>query len=172
MEEQVGRLTGPGGDLPPAVAAIVEDLGTEPETATVPEPAEADPADVVELTPHRRRAAAEAKASRPRLSWAPFAAYFAVWVVYSAVLVVLLRDTAELALLGSDTYRLAVIAGVALIAAGPLVALSAWAAARARATRGEGLLSAAFLRGGLVTALGAATWFAALSVLDALVRRG
>ncbi|MDZ4655191.1 MAG: hypothetical protein U1F44_04890 [Coriobacteriia bacterium] len=103
------------------------------------------------------------------ISWTPFLAYLAVWVVLCVSAVVLLRPAAlDGGARWAPEYLYVAYAGIGMTAAGPLLSLVVWIAVRVRRERNarRGLFTSALVKGSVVTFTGAILWIVALYVLD------
>ena len=101
------------------------------------------------------------------LVW-PFVVYGAVWAAFIGALVSqLLSLPSGMLAYAASVYAWGVWAGVALVAAAPLVILGSWLGARRPdEDANRGLFSVALLRGSLVTVAGVISWWVALAAVD------
>ncbi|MDF1542028.1 MAG: hypothetical protein RQ731_03135 [Anaerosomatales bacterium] len=101
----------------------------------------------------------------------PFVLYLMVWAGMAAATVVILTGPGAAAVPVDDpAYPVVLLVGLTLAACGPLLSLTVWIVARARAVpecRG-GLLTTALVRGASATLFGVVAWWAALLIVDAL----
>ncbi|MBN2404893.1 MAG: hypothetical protein JXE06_04875 [Coriobacteriia bacterium] len=105
------------------------------------------------------------------ISWTPFMAYLALWVVLCVAAVVLLRPAAlDGGARWVPEYLYAVYAGLGMTALGPVLALVVWLVVRARREEDgrRGLFVSALVKGAVVTFTGVLLWIVALYILDAL----
>ncbi len=105
------------------------------------------------------------------ISWTPFMAYLALWVVLCVAAVVLLRPAAlDGGARWAPEYLYAVYAGLGMTAMGPVLALVVWLVVRARREKDarRGLFVSALVKGAVVTFTGVLLWIVALYILDAL----
>lgn len=103
------------------------------------------------------------------VSWVPFSAYLALWIVLAvATFVVLRTSVAAEGALWVPEYAFSVYGGVALVGLGPVLALGVWLSARSKVEPGhrQGLLSSALLRAAGATFVGVVLWLVALYALD------
>jgi len=100
----------------------------------------------------------------------PFVAYDAVWLAYAAALVWQFSTLpAAQAVFDSEFYPLAILGGLALAIAGPVLILTVWIASWRRSSAGKGsLLVSALVRGAVATVIGVSFWWGALLILDRL----
>lgn len=103
------------------------------------------------------------------LTWIPYAAYLGLWVILAGATAYLLRGASpEQPARWIPAYELLVWAGVALVAAGPLLSLAVWMVARTRREpeQRRGLLTAAAVRGALTAFFGAVVWLVTLYIIE------
>jgi hypothetical protein len=140
----------------PAEAVSAEAQTVEPPRAGAP-PGEAIPAPV---------------GVAPRAPAWPFVSYALVWLVAASVGGWLLVSTTPSRgpIVGTETYRIVVLAGAGLTALGPVLALIVWIAVlvRTRGVRHRGVLTSSLLKGALATLCGVALWWAMLLIVDTL----
>ena len=103
------------------------------------------------------------------LTWIPYAAYLAAWLVLAGASAYLLKDaTPESPARWMPEYAIIVWTGVGLTALGPLLSLVVWLVARSRRTAAarRGLLVSALVRGALTAVFGVLIWAATIYVLE------
>ena len=98
----------------------------------------------------------------------PFGVYAVVWASFIGTLAwQLLSLPNGMLAYATSVYAWGVWAGVALVAAAPLVILGSWLGARRPdEDANRGLLSVALLRGSLVTVVGVISWWVTLAAVD------
>ena len=119
--------------------------------------------------------AALAEAVDGGLTWIPFAAYLGCWLLLSAVSGYLLSGaTPQSPARFLPAYEPLMWSAVGLVAAGPVLSLVVWLAARARrpAHKRRGILASAMVRGSLAAFFGVAIWIATLYGLDVMTMSG
>lgn len=103
------------------------------------------------------------------LGWLPYAFYLGAWLLLSAATAFLLKGASpEDPARWMPAYPALVWTGVGLAAAGPVVSLGVWLAAR-RSRPSEarrGLLAVALIRGALTAVFGVVIWIATLYALE------
>ena len=100
----------------------------------------------------------------------PFVVYDAVWLAFAGVLIWQFEQLpAGQAVFESPLYEAAVLGGVALTIAGPVLILATWIGSWGRpgASKG-GLFVSALIKGAIATVLGVTLWWVALMALDQL----
>ncbi len=147
-------------DLAAAVAASEEQVGVESTLDDiVPETAHAEIAEVVpELS------------ARYGAPWWPFLVYLGLWFVFAGVGVWQMQKlpTGQV-IFEAQLYTWLLYAALGLLAAGPLLILVVWVAARFGSSRHKsGLLSSAMIKGATMTLLGAIVWWGTLIAVDYL----
>lgn len=106
-----------------------------------------------------------------RVAWWPFIVYGVLWIGLAGSSYVLLTGTqVDLPAFRQDSYPYLVLAGLVLTLLGPLIALAVWLFAWFKAKKPErgGMLTAALVRGSIVTFLGVVVWWGVLVLVDAL----
>lgn len=109
------------------------------------------------------------------ISWIPFAVYLGAWIALSALSAYFLRSaTAEQPARWLPEYVPLLWAGVGLTAAGPVLSLAVWLAARAGRLPGHrrGLFASAMTRGALAALFGVIIWVATLYILEITTMNG
>jgi hypothetical protein len=105
----------------------------------------------------------------PSVSIWPFVIYDAVWLLFAAAIVWQGKQLPPgSAVFESPLYPLAVLGGVMLTIAGPLVILVAWIASWREGVSKGTLFVSALVRGAVATLLGVTLWWGALVLLDQL----
>lgn len=104
------------------------------------------------------------------VSSTPFAIYDLLWLVFAGLLVWQFSELPrEQAVFESSLYPLAVIGGIVLAAAGPLLIFAVWFASWGREGARKGALFVSSLfKGSVATIIGVALWWGALVLLDQL----
>jgi hypothetical protein len=101
----------------------------------------------------------------------PFLVYFALWVVFTGLLVwQLLVVPVGTPIYELDIYGLSILAGLILTAMGPLLAIGVWLAVWSGRPHGQraGLFGRSLILGALATLAGVALWLVALGSVDML----
>lgn len=156
------------------ITAVLQSLEAEdgdtgaasnPDPATDPDP---DPATAAApaWTGFAENVAPDTVAKVP--TW-PFLVYVGLCVVFAALLVwQFIRVPVGQAVYEATLYPASLLAGVVLLIAGPLLALLVWLVSSARMTRPGYALVVSLFKGSLVTFVGAALWWGALLIVDAV----
>jgi len=113
-------------------------------------------------------AVTEVNVGRDTVSIWPFVVYDVIWAAFAGYLVWQLEMLPNsTAVFDAEIYPYAVLGGVALTIAGPLLILAVWIASWGKpgSTKG-GLLVSSLIRGSVATLLGVVMWWGALMVLD------
>jgi hypothetical protein len=100
----------------------------------------------------------------------PFLVYFALWIVFAGLLVwQSMQIPAGTPVYELDFYGMSILAGLALTAIGPLLALGVWVVSWfARPASRAGLFSRSLIMGAVTTLAGVALWLIALGAVDML----
>lgn len=112
-----------------------------------------------------------AAVAKGRVPWWPFLVYLVAWIgVIGAAFYLISYGPDALPAFQQDDYPYILLAGLVLTVLGPLLSFLVWFVTRWRTPKGErgGLLTAALLKGALVTCFGVLAWWGAIVVLDAL----
>lgn len=145
------------------------ELAVEPVVAPAPaaEQAALPAAGAVAALP---AAVADEPAALDAVSVWPFVAYDLVWLAFAAVLVwQMTLLPADVAVFDSGLYGLAVIGGITLTVAGPLLIIAVWVSSLGKGTASSGaVFLSALIRGAVATLLGVTLWWVALIVIDQL----
>ncbi len=121
--------------------------------------------------PRQVAATSEAAAggrSANKVSIWPFVVYDLLWVVFAGLMVWQFEALpAGAPVYEAELYPVAVMVGLILLIAGPLLIFVSWIAAWGRpgSTKGQ-LLISALIRGSVATLIGVGIWWTALLVLD------
>ena len=183
MSDADGTVTSEEGAVDVAPVEVPVTATDQPESQEIPAPAEelapeppaaADPA----VSPDAElfvESATTTDASPAGLTWVPFAVYLTGWVALATATGYLLRGaTAESPARWMPEYPILLWVGVGLVAAGPVVSLIVWLAARGRreAPARRGLLASSMLRGALMAVLGVAMWLGVLYTIEVVTVNG
>ena len=106
-----------------------------------------------------------------RVSWWPFVGYVVVWLGAAGYSVYQLRDTPiGQGVYETNLYRMSMLGGLSLLAAGPALLLIVWLASWiGRKNRRIGLMFiSALVKGATATLLGAIIWIGAIVLIDYL----
>jgi hypothetical protein len=144
-----------------AATEATEAVGAEEEAIPRMESAEPQGADDTPVAP----------VSKARIPWWPYLVYFAAWLgVVGAAFYVISYEPEALPAFQQDDYPYILLAGLTLTVMGPLLSFVVWLVKWLRTPKGErgGLLTAALVKGALVTFLGVLVWWGAMVMLDAL----
>jgi len=100
----------------------------------------------------------------------PFVAYDLVWLAFASILVwQMMQLPAGVAVFDSGIYGLAVIGGITLTVAGPLLIIAVWVSSIGKGSASSGaVFLSALIRGAVATLLGVTLWWVALIVIDQL----
>lgn len=116
-------------------------------------------------------AGAQASAKEPAaVSIWPFVAYDVLWLAFAGVLVWQMLELPKgVAAFDSGLYGFAIIGGITLTAAGPLLIVAVWLSSIGKTGASSGsVFVAALIRGAIATLLGVTVWWVALIVIDQL----
>jgi len=177
--EALAEAEPPADSEPPAEAEVAAEGDTDDVAAAVAAASEAVAAEptlddiapgTVVKSDEAEEVVGECDSRANSVSIWPFVVYDVVWAAYAGVLVwqfeMLPPGTP---VYEADLYPTAVLAGVVLAIAGPLLILATWIAAWGRPGSSKGrLFVSALFKGAVATALGVAMWWVALVVLDQL----
>lgn len=168
-------------DVAAAIAAAGANLESQPTLdGMAPAVVEDSLGGTIDTAPHAEQPATEPAATeqaavvetdeRPRHAvpvW-PFVAYDVVWAAFSAYLIWQLEMLpSDTAIFDARIYPYAVLGGVVLTMAGPLLLLVVWIASwGSPGTTKGGLFVSSLTRGSVATLLGVLMWWGALMVLD------
>jgi len=148
-------------DVSAAIAAAGANLDEQPTLDDIaPGTVASEEEAVVEVYDGRRNS----------VSIWPFVVYDAIWAAFAGYLVWRFQTLpVSTALFDAAIYPYAVLGGVVLTLAGPIVILAVWIASWGKpgSTKG-GLFISSLLRGSIATLLGVLMWWGALMVLDQL----
>jgi hypothetical protein len=169
--------------IDPEIAALqaqLEDETDDPEPAVGEAPAEAEaPEAPDEVAPAAVGGVEEASEDSREIVlpddragvpiW-PFLVYFALWIVFAGLLVwQSMQIPAGTPVYELDFYGMSILAGLALTAIGPLLALGVWVLSWfARPASRAGLFSRSLILGAVTTLAGVALWLIALGAVDML----
>ena len=162
------EATGSLDDIAPGT--IATELAADADDATE-EAGDAGAEDEVET---RVAAVAEPNLGvvpKTKVSWWPFVGYIVVWLAASGYTVYQLQLLpAGQAAYETDLYRMSVLVGLSLLAAGPALLIIVWFASwigRKRARVGSMFISA-LIKGATATLIGAIIWMGAIMLTDYL----
>lgn len=148
----------------PAEEPVAEVAAEEPVADAAAEPAAEEPAVADETVADVGESALDA------VSIWPFVAYDLLWLAFAGVLVwQMLELPAGVAVFDSGLYGLAIIGGITLTVAGPLLILAVWLSSIGKTDASSGaVFISALIRGAVATLLGVTLWWVALIVIDQL----
>jgi len=120
--------------------------------------------DQVESSPE---AAADGRSANKVSIW-PFVIYDVLWLIFAGLLVWQFEALPQgAAIYEAELYPVALLVGLILLIAGPLLIFVSWIASWGRPGSSKGrLLISALIRGSVATLIGVAIWWIALLVLD------
>lgn len=146
--------------------ALEASANAAPGTAVTDAPSDA-PGTAVADTAQAATVEAAGFAEDGRLSPWPFLAYDAIWVVFAGILAwQLLELPVGTAAYEAPLYQWSVYGGLALTAAGPVLALIVWLFARRHRTERAGLFTSTLVAGSAATFVGVIAWWIALIAVD------
>ncbi len=155
---EAGAESGAESEEPATGAGEAAGAPPEPDSATQPD---------VTMEPAIEGEFAEAVGLR--LTWIPYALHLFAWAALCGASVYLLGDASA----GTPArflpeYGLLTVAGLLLVALGPILSIAVWLVARVRrqAWQRRGLFVAAFGRGALTTFFGVLLWLVTLYAID------
>ncbi|PKQ16802.1 MAG: hypothetical protein CVT67_03255 [Actinobacteria bacterium HGW-Actinobacteria-7] len=163
------QLTETGPDEQDEVTAAIVEAGANfegdaPLEAAVPD----EPAPAAE--PQRAEPTEVPAPTTNKVSSIPFVIYDLLWVVFAALLVWrFIQIPQAQAVFESSLYPLAVLGGLVLTIAGPLLIVAVWIGSWKKDGSSKlSLFVSALVRGSIATLLGVALWWGALVLLDQL----
>jgi hypothetical protein len=108
---------------------------------------------------------------RTKVSWWPFVAYIVVWLAVAGYAVWKLQQLPpRLPAYESDIYKMSIVVGLSLLAAGPALLIIVWFASwiGRKNVRVGAMFVSALVKGATATMLGALIWFGAIALTDYL----
>lgn len=163
--EEGAPVVSEGDDIESAISGAEEKIAAEPAAGVEPAPAPA-----IVHHPDESVQEPDAASASDDVPWWPFIAYNVLWLIFAGALVWYFEQLpAGTAVFEAELYGITVLVGVVLAALGPALILATWIGAIGRPGASKSaLFFSALIRGSVATALGVATWWIALLVLDQL----